>query len=94
MNIKKILLISIIAVAIIASVSVVSAGLFDGWFGKEPQDNVIEIDGITFNTTNVTKFKLNKEDYGEYTDTYGYVDENDTGYNVHIFNATGKVDKI
>ena len=42
MNIKKILLISIIAVAIIASVSVVSAGLFDGWFGKEPQDNVIE----------------------------------------------------
>ena len=93
MDTKKVLLITLIAVVILASVTVVSAGLFDGLFKEEQKDNVIEIDGITFNTTNVTKFKLEEKDNGEYTDTYWYVDENDTGYNVHIFNATGKVDK-
>ena len=88
MNVKKILLISLLAVAIIASVSAVSAGLFDGLFGGNPQDNVIEMDNITFNTTNVTKFKLfneSKEDYGNYK---WYVDENDTGYNVYIINCS------
>ena len=93
MDIKKLLLISLIAVAILASVSIVSAGFLDGLFGEEQKDNVIEIDGITFNTTNVTKFNLTEETKGEYTDTYWYLDENDTGYNVHIFNATGKVTK-
>ncbi len=80
MDIKKIFLISLIAVAVIASVSVVSAGLFDGLFGEEQQDNVIEIDNIKFNTTNVTKFVL----YEESTGDKWYVDENDSGYNVHI----------
>ena len=63
MNIKRILLISILAVAIVASFTVVSAGLFDGLMGGEQKDNVIEIDNITFNATNATKFKLeNKND--------------------------------
>ena len=34
MNRKKVLLASLIAVAILASLSVVSAGLFDGLFGE------------------------------------------------------------
>lgn len=55
MDIKKVLLITLIVVAIIASVSAVSAGWFDGLFGGH-QDNVIEIDNITFNTTNSTNF--------------------------------------
>lgn len=82
MNMKKVLLASLIAVAVIASVSVVSAGLFDGLMGEQHKDAVVEIENITFNTTNVTKFKLHNE-----TDGYKwYLDENDTGYNVHIFN--------
>ncbi|WP_297827749.1 hypothetical protein [uncultured Methanobrevibacter sp.] len=88
MNIKKIVLISIIAVAVIASVTVVSAGLFDGLLGGEQKDNVIEIDNITFNTTNVTKFKLFNTSEDEYGCINWYVDENDTGYNIHIFNYT------
>lgn len=56
MNTKKILLITLIAVAILASVSAVSAGMFDGLFGGQQQDIVIEIDNITFNTTNATNF--------------------------------------
>ena len=93
MDIKKILLISLIAVAIVASVSAVSAGLFDGLFGgEESQDNAIEIDHITFNTTNVTKFELlnSSEESGASIDWY--VDENDTGYNVYIGNLSGVVD--
>ena len=39
MNIKRILLISVIAVAILASVSVVSAGLFDGLGGTDNSNN-------------------------------------------------------
>ena len=67
MDIKKILLISLIAVAIFASVSAVSAGLFDGLFGEEQKDNVIEIDNITFNTTNATNF-THMEKYDESSD--------------------------
>ena len=80
MNIKKVLLISLIAVTIISSVSVVSAGFLDGLFGGEQPDNVIEIENIKFNTTNVTKFVLYEESNGD----KWYVDENDSGYNVHI----------
>lgn len=80
MDIKKVLLITIIAVAIIASVSAVSAGWFDGLFGEQQKDNVIEIDNITFNTTNITKFEL----YNESEGYRWYMDENHTGYNVHI----------
>ena len=46
----------------ILSVTVVSAGFFDGLMGgKEAQDNVIQIDNITFNTTNATNFTHFKE---------------------------------
>lgn len=89
MNIKRILLISLIAVAIVASVSVVSAGLFDGLFGGEPQDNVIEIDNITFNTTNATDFKLINESQG----WKGYVSDNGTGkYTIYIIDENKVVD--
>ena len=80
MDIKKILLISLIAVTIVASVSAVSAGLFDGLMGEQQKDNVIEVENITFNTTNVTKFVLFNESAGD----KWYVDENDSGYNLHI----------
>ena len=86
MNIKKVLLITLTIVAIMASVSAVSAGWFDGLFGEEQHDNVIEIDNMTFNTTNITKFELTNqtEDEDGYRD--GYMDENKTGYEVHIYN--------
>ena len=77
MDIKRILLISLIAVAVIASVSVVSAGLFDGLFGGEQQDNVIEIENITFNTTNTTDFTLYENNSGEGYKCY--VSDNCTG---------------
>jgi len=80
MDLKRILLITLIVVAIVASVSAVSAGFLDGLFGEEQQDNIIEIENIKFNTTNVTKFVLYKESTGD----KWYVDENDSGYNVHI----------
>lgn len=73
----------------ILSVSAVSAGLFDGLLGGEKaQDNVIEIDNVTFNTTNVSEFKLYNvtEDFG--VDWNWYVDENDTGYNVYVCNVS------
>lgn len=87
MNMKRILLVLVIAFAVIVSLSAVSAGLFDGLLGQS-QDNVIEISNITFNTTNVTQFKLfNKTgDAGECAEWY--VDENDSGYNVQIYNLS------
>lgn len=88
MDIKKIFLISLIAVAVIASVSVVSAGLFDGLFGGEPQDNIVELDNITFNTTNATKFKLKNESEGSGGYYKWYMDENETGYNINIYNLS------
>ena len=89
MDIKKILLISLIAVAIVVSVSSVSAGLFDGLIGEQQKDNVIEIDHISFNTTNVTKFKLENESTVEGAYCRYYLDENESGYNVWIYNDSG-----
>ncbi|WP_298523438.1 hypothetical protein [uncultured Methanobrevibacter sp.] len=85
MNMKRVLLIFLIAVAIVASISAVSAGLFDGLFGQA-QDNVVELDNITFNTTNVTKFKLYNSSSEEGLDAKWYVDENESGYDVQIYN--------
>ncbi|WP_298525318.1 hypothetical protein [uncultured Methanobrevibacter sp.] len=66
MDVKKILLISLIAVAIVASLSAVSAGLLDDLMGGgSSPENVVEIENITFNTTNATKFE------------YAGIDEND-----------------
>lgn len=71
----------------ILSVSVVSAGFFDGLMGgKEAQDNIIKIDNIEFNTTNVTKFKLENESNVSEAYWKYYVDENSSGYNVWIYN--------
>ena len=80
MNRKKVLLASLIAVAILASLSVVSAGLFDGLFGEPQKDHVVEIENITFNTTNVTDFELVNESAGH----KWFGDINKTGYNIHI----------
>ena len=86
MDVKRILLITLIAVAVIVSVSAVSAGLFDGLFGEQQKDNVIEIDHISFNTTNVTKFKIYNKTKGDGGYYKWYMDENHTGFNVHIYN--------
>ena len=90
MDTKKVLLITLIAVAILASVSVVSAGMFDGLFGGQQQDNVIEIDNITFNTTNATNF-TNFEKYDNSSDGvyeskfYGNIEDGKQGkYTVGI----------
>ena len=77
MDIRKVLLISVIAVAILASFSVVGAQL---------QDNVVEIDHITFNITNATEFELYNETEGDAGYFKWFTDENKTGYNVHIYN--------
>ena len=67
----------------ILSVTVVSAGFFDGLMGgKEAQDNVIQIGNITFNTTNATNFTHFKEhdnsSEGVYETTY-YANTEDGG---------------
>lgn len=87
MDMKKIMLIMIISLAIVSLAGAVSAGLFDGLNGGgKAQDNVVEIDNISFNATYVTKFKL----YNEVEDEDGhgkvFTDENNTGYTVHIYN--------
>lgn len=61
MNIKRALLILLIVVAVISSVGAVSAGLFDGLLGQT-QDNVVEIENITFNTTNATEWEYVGDD--------------------------------
>lgn len=69
--------------------SCVNAGLFDGLFGEKQQNNVVEIDHIKFNTTNETKFKLYNETNGTGWSVKHYIDENETGFNVGIFNYSG-----
>ena len=88
MNLKNRLIMSIIVVAIIMSIGIINAGLFDGSLGEETNDNVIEIENMAFNTTNVTKFKeFNKtEESGIYI--CSYIDENDTGYTIIVFNGS------
>lgn len=80
MNLKRILSISLIII-VLASVSVVSAGLLNG-----EQDNVIEVDNVKFNTTNITKFTLYDLDEDEGGYTAYYTDENRSGYKVVIDN--------
>ncbi|MBE6494747.1 MAG: hypothetical protein E7Z84_09125 [Methanosphaera stadtmanae] len=91
MDIKKILLISIIAVAILASFTVVSAGLFDDLFNTEQPDNIVKVDNVKFNFTNesnVTKFKLENESKGDEGYVKYYFDENGDGYNIWIANVS------
>ena len=57
MDVKRILLISLFAVAVMASFSAVSAGLLDNLMAEDSPSNVVEIENITFNTTNATKFE-------------------------------------
>lgn len=85
MNMKRALLIFLIAVAIVASISAVSAGLFDGLFSQS-QDNVIELDNITFNMTNVTKFKLYNSSGEKGMYARWFVDEDESEYDVQIYN--------
>lgn len=69
MNVKKILLITLIAVAVVASFSAVSAGLLDTLTDEGSPSNVIEIENITFNTTNATVFKyigVDNEGWSDY----------------------------
>ena len=79
MDVKKILLISLIAVAVVASVSAVSAGLLDDLMGGDSSaGNVVEIENITFNTTNATEFE------------YGGTDERD-GWIIYNCNDSVKL---
>ena len=72
------MLVSLIAVAIAASLSAVSAGLLDDLMGGESSpENVVEIENITFNTTNATKFE------------YAGTDEND-GWVIYMSNDSVK----
>ncbi len=86
---KRVLLALLIGVAVIASLSAVSAGLFD--ILSQEGDNMTELDNIAFNTT-VENFILynNTTDEGVYW--LWYIDENDTGYNVQIFNLSAATD--
>ena len=89
MNVKRIIIVSLIILALLSSVTVVSAGFLEDLFGVQHKDNVVEIENIKFNTTNVTSFKLLNESNISGAHARGYVDENDTGYNVHIINCSG-----
>lgn len=84
MDMKKVLLMVVFVLAL--SVGAVSAGLFDGFFGEGQQDNVVEVENITFNVTNLTKFELYNVTEDE--DGYGklYRDENNAGYGVGVYN--------
>lgn len=93
---KKILLISLIAVSIVASLSAVSAGLLDNLMGGgSSAQNVVEIENITFNTTNATKFEYIGTDERDGWIIYSnndtinlgiinYTNLNDTQYNSEI----------
>ena len=89
MNVKRIIIVSLIILALLSSVTVVSAGFLEDLFGVQHKDNVVEIENIKFNTTNVTSFKLLNESNIAGAHASGYVDANDTGYNVHIINCSG-----
>lgn len=90
MDIKKLLLVALIAVAVVASVSAVSAGLFDGLFGgEEPaQDNVVSIECCSFNTTNITNDDIVVNETGSTDLGNWYHDKNFTGFNVHVINTS------
>ena len=90
MDVKKLLLVALMVVAVVASVSVVSAGLFDGLFGgeEEAQDNVVTIECCSFNTTNVTNEDIVVNETGSTELGNWYHDKNFTGFNVHIINTS------
>ncbi len=79
---KRILLILLIVVAVLSSLSVASAGLLDILNGQT-QDNVVEIDNITFNTTDPINFEF--IEYNESTHHKLYVDDRMVGYTVYIY---------
>ena len=91
MNAKKLLIVLLIAVVVVVCAFAVSGGWLDGLFSEPHKDNVVEIENITFNTTNVTSFRLLNSTDVLGANASGYVDANDTGYNVHIINCRGMI---
>lgn len=90
MDIKKLLIIALVAVAVLSSVATASAGLFDGFMTQGNGDNVVDIGPVTFNTTNVTVFKFNDtyhdEEFGANFSTY--MDDGDACYTINILNGS------
>lgn len=78
MDIKKIKIIGIAAVIAIIALSVAYAA----------QDNVVELDNITFNTTNETNFVLlDEEVYGDGNQVWkAYGVDNKTDFTINIYN--------
>ncbi|MDO5815845.1 MAG: hypothetical protein Q4Q18_09410 [Methanobrevibacter sp.] len=89
MKMKRIVIVALVIVAVLLSAAVVSAGFLEDLFGVQHKDNVVEIENIKFNTTNVTSFKLSNETNVSGVHASAYVDDKDTGYNVHIINCSG-----
>lgn len=86
MDMKKTLLIFLLAAAVIFSVGTASAGLFDDLLIGGEQDNTVEIENITFSITNDTEFEYVGMDDSEEWNVYG--DENLTEYQVFITNCS------
>ena len=84
MDIRKIKIIGIAAVIGLLALSVAYAA----------QDNVVELDNITFNTTNETNFVLNSEEiYENGTMQWAaYGVDNKTDFTINIYNDS-KLDK-
>ena len=81
MDMKKISIMTIVAVIAIVACSAA--------FAAQQQDNVIEIDNIEFNTTNVTKFIFfNNRDESENVIASYYIDEDDSGYTLCVLNCS------
>ena len=90
MDIKKLLIIVLVAVAVLSSAATASAGLFDGFLMPGNGDNVVDIGPVTFNTTNVTVFKFNDTYHDEESGANFsvYTDDGDACYTVNIFNGS------
>lgn len=86
MDVKRIVFVLLIAAVIAASAGAVSAGLFDGLFGGQEPDHVVEIGGISFNTTDNLNFELVNGSHDEDGYWEWYSDVNQTESSVHIYN--------
>lgn len=83
---NKILLIILIIIAFVCLASVYSST------PQEKSDDIIIVDNLEFNTTadsNITQLLLNNyTEHDDGTSYRHYVDENFTGYNIHIWNVS------
>lgn len=90
MNMRRVLLVTVIFMIAISSLSIVSAGWFDGLF-ESPQNNIVDIDDYQFNIPDGFELNENSDNYNY--NTFWFLSSGG-GYGFEVEIENGDLSKV